>query len=340
MKSTTMKCLLSVILTLALALPQSDFFGTVPQEISLPDGNIPVDLLYSDGKIWMGGYWTGALFEIASSSMTNVETYFVNGVNDNSIGLYGIAQDSNSNLWLSGKINGKIYKFDMKAKTFAEIYTAESPTNMEFLNGFVYIICHGKLLKINTADNSVAEIDLPCGKNVGINDFGANILLADVDNGEILEVDILTNTISTRVKGLHRPLDLVYDSANGKIYVSENVRFVINGYENGWTPSIVAINPSNWSIARTDVSLQGTPFSVEVLDGNVIWSSSAENELRSKTINILDGQSLDVGEEVYYLTSDGTSIYYSYYGSCGIGKIRPPQISIGHANVYTKLPMK
>lgn len=337
MKSSSIKCCLVTLLLVSLAVPQINVLAASnSQQLPLPDGNIPVAILYSSGKLWMGGYWTGALFEVDNATMTLLGTYFVTGAEDNSIGLYGIAQDGDGNLWLSGRINGKIYKFNVAAHTFAEINTntIQDPTNILYLNGFVYVACVSKLLKINVATNAITEIDLPACSYNGMCAFGANILITGVCTGQLLEVDTVANDYTVRVLDLHRPLNVAYDAASHNVYVAENVRWTGDSYEEGWYPAIATINSTSWGVSRTDVTDIGSPYAVAVFGGIVVWGSSAENEFRSKTINILGGSSTNVGEAVYYLAFDGVdNIFYSYFGSCGIGKIKVPQGKIKAAQI-------
>ena len=316
-------------LLVSLTMPQVYLNAANSQQLPLPDGNVPVAILYSSGEVWMGGYWTGALFEVNATSdpMTLVGTYYVTGSENHEIGLYGIAQDSNGNLWLSGRSNGEIYKFNINDHTFTGICSAVEPTNLLWFNGNIYVACASEVLKINPSTNEVTEISLPDDNYYGICNFtGNSILVTGIVNCKLVEVDTESNTSTPRVSDLHRPLSVAYNASSGNVYVAENVRWTGDGYENGWTPSIATISSTDWTISsRPDLSSQGCPYAVGVFDGVVVWGSDAEDELQSKTINVLGGDSTPVGEAVYYLAYDGTYVYYSYYGSCGMGKIKLAQ---------------
>lgn len=308
------------------------------KNVSLPSGNVPVAILYQDGFIWVGGYWTGCLYKIDVASEMIVESWYVTGSENHDIGLYGICFDG-EDLWLTARQSGELYKFDLAGEVFELKATGlGDATNIICLDGYVYADHNDGITKVEVSSGTVTEIPLPEGHYYGIVAFGSNILVSSLVAGDILEVNSTDGSFITRVSGLHRPLGLALNE--NTLYIAENVRWEGEGYENGWTPAVVTVNTETWTISRRNVA--GSPYSVAVVKSGpssyVAWSSSGEDESNTRAIGLLSPSTsfaVSYGA-VYYLATDGATIFFSYYGSAGVGGLDNWQPS---PEVSTKLTL-
>ena len=143
-------------------------------------------------------------------------------------------------------------------------------------------------------------------------DGSGNVWFSDITDGQLIKFATASSTF-TMYPGFNRPLAIAVSGTT--VYVAENCRS-----QDSCSPAIAQMSTSGGPITRTQVI--GSPYGIAVVSGSVVWSSSAEDVNRTQTICVLDGGCVATGEANFYLASDASgNIYFSFYGSNGVGVI-------------------
>lgn len=297
------------------------------RKINLPEGYIPIGIVYDAPYVWTVSYAYGAVSRI--NMVTNETThYYIEGQPDTNYDwqFYGLTLDQDGNFWLCGA--GRIVKFNVATMNFqVKLSDIGGVNSIRYINGYVYFASGlGLLYKyspqtdlyttfIFTSDTS--------GSYYGLISDGTNIWFSDIVNGYVYKFD---GVAFTRFEGFHRPLGICY--SGGYIYVAENVRYYDTVMNPEWQPAIARLDTTTGVIVRSVVV--GSPYGIVALTYKSItyiaWSSSGEDLADTNGIGILGGAFYNINmPAIYYLEYVNGVFYFTFYGSNGVGSFGLPK---------------
>ncbi len=316
-------CAILVLLTLGSA-PASSTDTISVKKISLPTGSVAVGLAYSGGYVYYASYVYGFLMRVDPATMTYVNLTSSTGAFNSFY--FGMAFDwANDNIWLTRRDdgnNGNPAGVTVSTVTGVTKEVLNSSSGGEWdgigvVGGYAWVAQGSLLYKISLAapySSTSYSIAGGGGAYYGmVGDGDGNVWFSDILGGQLFKFSPSTSTL-TGYSGFNRPLGVTVN--NSTVYVAENCRYIADSC----TPSIAEMSTGGGNITR--VSVVGSPFDVAAVSGRIVWTSSAEDANHTTTICVLWGACVDTGETNYYLSTDAAgNVYFSYYGSSGVGVV-------------------
>jgi hypothetical protein len=233
----------------------------------------------------------------------------------------------NGDLWITKRFNslpgnplpgvgsGRIYRVNLATGAVSFVDTGRDPQLFAIvaLNGFLWFTTNDGVSRLNPNTLTVTDVSgfTLNVDYIGLTPFGSNLLVTSLVEGTLYTVDTTALTATRRVTGLRSPLGIGCCTGNFA-WVAEQ-----GGEET--LPSLTRVATNTFAIQRSEKTDGRTPYGVAVIQGFVVWSSSSNGII---TIEAAQPILINTGKHaVYSLSSDGTSIFFSFAGSTGAGQV-------------------
>jgi hypothetical protein len=343
-----------LIILLGLVAPLSVICGQVASVrlIGLPEGYIPIGVVYDGGCLWTVSYAYGAISRVNLTS-GEVRHWYIEGEPDTNYDwqFYGLAKDDKGDFWIAARV-GKLVRFTPSTGMFrVALEPGGEFSGVLYANRSIYFATwiDGLLYRYDpeTGNYETWPVAPPrMDSFLGFSYDGRNVWFSGVITGNVYRFD---GSSVRAYPGFHRPLGTA--CIDGLVYIAENVRWSdVEELGLPWRPAIAVLNPATGEITRYEVS--GSPYAViawKRLGVTIVaWSSSGEDRNHTRGIGLLGGNFTDIDvPAVYYLAYNPVTLdtaYFTYYGSgsglgeCRLAVERPPP-SVGGAIVSDNGPL-
>ena len=277
----------------------------------LPTGTTPVGVAYSGGYVYYASYSYGFIMKV--NAATGEYSFLTKGTGAYNRFYYSMAVDATGNLWVTRRDVGNdgtpagVSRISLSTghETFVVNDSGEQD-GIGIVGADVYAAVGSTLYKIDDATSAVTTYSIPGGGgsyNGFVGDSNGNVWFSDVLGGKMFEFNPQDGQF-TSYSGFDRPLGVAV--LGNVVYVAENCQGcpVVQMWTDGTGMNSI---PTNF-----------TPYGIDAVAGFIVWTSSGGDG----NICALGGSCINTGEFNYFLADDGSgNIYFSYYGSSGVGKI-------------------